>query len=182
MSAERWKDIPGYEGIYEASESGSIRSKPGKATYTDWHGRREWKTRELKPKICGRGDRRVTLWKDGQSKDFLVARLVAMTWVDGYAPELTVNHIDGDYSNNHRDNLEWVTLGENVRKGFEAGLFAGIEKPVCLERIEGGGKLHFRSLSSADRFLGRSGGYVHNCIRKGRNVRDEYGCQYRVVG
>lgn len=88
---EQWKSIPGYEGIYEASTFGRIRTSANKLTYTERHGYRHWKQRIL----SGRGDNyktgyRVVLWKDGCPKEFLVSRLVAMTWVDGYKEELTV--------------------------------------------------------------------------------------------
>ena len=125
-----WKDIPGFEGIYQASNTGSIRTKPGKVTSNKRYARREWKTRVLKVKYPQRRrkDARVTLWKDGKESDHLVSRLVAMTWVDGYAPGLTVNHIDGNPENNAIENLEWLSLADNVRKGFETGLFAKCQK------------------------------------------------------
>lgn len=47
---EDWKDIPGYEGIYQASNEGRIRSAPDKTTYTERHGVRHWKSRILKQK------------------------------------------------------------------------------------------------------------------------------------
>lgn len=92
-----WKDVPGYEGIYQASNFGEIRTVEGKTTHSKRHGKRVWKSRVLK----GRGDnlipgRRVSLWKNGKPKDFLVARLVATTFL-GVPPEgFTVNHKDGN--------------------------------------------------------------------------------------
>lgn len=58
----------------------------------------------------------------------LVSRLVAMAWVDGYEPTLTVNHIDGNPSNNTPENLEWVTIGENVKKASEKGFLKSAVK------------------------------------------------------
>lgn len=89
----------------------------------------------LKPKYENRyrseqkKDARVNLWKGGKEHTFLVSRLVAMTWCDGYEDGLTVNHIDGNPMNNRVDNLEWMTHRDNVRQAFEDGLI-GIEKPV----------------------------------------------------
>ena len=51
----------------------------------------------------------MSLWKDGKEKDWLVARLVAMTWIDGYREGLTVNHKDRNRFNNNVDNLEWLS-------------------------------------------------------------------------
>lgn len=133
---ERWKDIPGYEGIYQASDTGLIRTKPGKTTYTERHGVRHWKTRVLKPKHqmrkghTGKRDARVNLWKDGKEKTWLVSRLVALTWCDGYADRMTVNHIDGNPENNVCSNLEWVTHTENIRKGWADGLYDGLKTKI----------------------------------------------------
>ena len=163
-----WKDIPGFEGIYQASNTGSIRTKPGKVTSNRRYAHREWKTRVLKVKYLKgrRKDARVTLWRDGKESDHLVSRLVAMTWVDGYAPGLTVNHIDGNPENNATDNLEWVSIGDNIRKGYETGLFSKCQKPITL--IGETACIKFDSMAQASRFLGRKNGYIHNCIKTGR--------------
>ena len=137
---ETWKDIPGFEGLYQASNTGLIRSAPGKVTSSKRFSHRVWKTRILKHKFPlqrKRKDPRVTLWKDGKCKDYLVSRLVAMTWVEGYEPFLTVNHIDGNPQNNNSMNLEWVTLSENIKKGYETGLFASVQEPIMLKSAEG---------------------------------------------
>ena len=177
-----WKDIPGFEGIYQASNTGSIRTKPGKVTSNKRYARREWKTRVLKVKYLKgrRRDARVTLWKDGKESDHLVSRLVAMAWVDGYAPGLTVNHIDGNPENNAESNLEWLPLSDNIRKGFEDGLFAKCQKPITL--IGEIGSIKFDSLAQASRFLGRNNGYIHNCIRVGKKATSADGDVYLVMG
>lgn len=108
--SENWKAIPGYEGLYEASTLGRIRTAEGKTTSSRRFFKRVWKQRILK----GRGSNprigyRVSLWKDGKEKDWLVARLVAMTWIDGYCEGMTVNHKDRNRFNNNIDNLEWLS-------------------------------------------------------------------------
>ena len=80
LSNEVWKDIPGYEDIYQASNYGRIRSSEGKTTYSRKHGVRHWKSRVLKLKVDNQFSKRVSLWKDGKQKDFLVHRLVAATF------------------------------------------------------------------------------------------------------
>lgn len=88
---EEWKSIPGYEMLYEASSEGRIRTCEGKVTSSARSPHRVWKQRVLKPKIStsprGRKDYRVTLWKEGHEKDWLVARLVAMAFCDGYSDD-----------------------------------------------------------------------------------------------
>lgn len=52
-----------------------------------------------------------------------MARLVAMTWCEGYKEGLTVNHINGNPMDNRAENLEWITRAENIRHGFKVGLY-----------------------------------------------------------
>ena len=178
---EQWRDIPGFEGLYQASNTGLIRSAPGKVTSSKRFSHRVWKTRVLKHKYKnanGRRDAAVTLWKDGKCKDYLVSRLVAMTWVEGYEPGLTVNHIDGNPQNNNCSNLEWITLSENIRKGFADGLFANCQHPIHLVCDEC--TLVFESMAAASRFLGRNSGYVSNTLKVNRPITAADGKQYTI--
>ena len=63
------------------------------------------------------------MWKNGIVKDWLVARLVAITFL-GYpvGDNNTVNHINGNRLDNRLDNIEWLSIGDNVRHAFETGL------------------------------------------------------------
>ena len=127
---EIWKDIPNYEGIYQASTFGNIRTVDNKVTYSAKHGERHWKSRILK----GRGNnvitgKRVNLWKDKKGKDWLVARLIAMTFLGEPKERMTVKHIDGNRMNNKIENLEWLSLADNIRHGFNTGLYK-TQKPI----------------------------------------------------
>lgn len=161
LTEELWQDIPGYEGIYQASNLGQIRTAPGKVTNSVRHGIREWNVRILK----GRGDnqrtgKRVTLWRDKKPKDWLVARLVAMVWVTGYEECLTVNHINGDRMDNRASNLEWLTLADNIRHGFNTGLYSSSQKPVIVKNTVTQEEIFFRSRTCAGKFLGKG----HSCV------------------
>ena len=177
---ERWRPIPGFEGIYDASDLGRIRSAPGKTTSNARCDRRVWQTRILKPKhLCTkkRRDERVTLWKDGVPKDYLVARLVAMAWHGVPEDGLTVNHINGNWRDNRPSNLEWVTLRENILHGHASGLYAAVRKQVTL--IDESGEAHaFPSMRGADAFLGRGIGYTSNAIRAGFRISSAHGDHY----
>lgn len=179
---ELWRDIPNYEGLYQASTKGRIRTCEGKTTITERHGVRHWKQRILKPKIAtaqgNRGDQRVTLWKDGKSKDHLVARLVALTWVEGFAPNMTVNHIDGDYKNNNIDNLEWLTLSDNIRHGFESGLYPS--KKVKVINNATGEETIYRSMAECDRAIGKYNGYISERFKNNKTTNEAY--TFELVG
>lgn len=179
---EKWLPIPNYEGIYEASNYGRIRTAEGKTTYDTRHGFRIWKQRVLRLKITtnkyGRKDARVNLWKDGVVKTYLVARLVAMTWCSGFSSSLTVNHKDGNSLNNNSDNLEWITLSKNILHAFDNELVKSQQK---LSLISDKDKYSFKSMSEASRFLDKSTGYISDCIKKNRCARDCYGNKYQIV-
>lgn len=177
-----WKDIPGYEGVYQASNYGEIRTVEGKTTFSRLHGKRTWKSRVLK----GRGDnpitgKRVMLYKDGKPKGFLVARLVAGTFL-GVPPEgFTVNHKDGNRLNNRLDNLEWLSLGDNIRHGFNTGLYS-TQKPITIAHTEKNETIYFHSLSQLDRFLNRKCGYTSGRLKRNHStLNGSNGDCYRVL-
>lgn len=96
---EQWRDIPNYEGRYQVSSEGRVRNaRTG---------------RVLRPGLAYNGYYMVRLCKDGYARTQRVSRLVAQAFVPGFAPELQVNHINGDKTDNSADNLEWCTPSEN---------------------------------------------------------------------
>lgn len=181
---EEWKDIPGFEEIYEASNLGRIRSKEGKTTNSALHGECHWKQRILKQSYIKRKagenvDAKVTLWKDKKPHYYLVSRLIALSWITGYTKGMTVNHKDGNPLNNNANNLEWVSLHDNILHGFENGLYSN--QIACTLVSETGIAQQFRSCSQASLFLGRNPGYINLCIRKARKARDSQGRFYKIV-
>lgn len=120
---ELWKAIPGYDGIYEASNMGRIRSTNNGRKK---HIMKPCADRNRRCKGYDRRDYRVVLYKDRKPSSMRVARLVGMTWVDGYAPEMTVDHINGDSTDNRACNLQWLTRGDNIRKAFAEGRYTNV--------------------------------------------------------
>lgn len=176
---EFWKDIPNYEGLYQASTEGRIRTVEGKITSNALYSTRRWKSRVLK----GRGDnystgRRVSLWKDGKVKDWLVARLVAITFLGEPPKDFTVNHKDGNRLNNSIENLEWISLGDNIRHAFETGLMP-TQKAIAVEC--GSDIMRFRSYSQFDVFLKRHKGYTSNSLKANRPIRNINGVEYKII-
>lgn len=173
---ETWKDIPGYEGIYEASNAGKVRTKEGKTTYTERHGARVWKQRELKQKTDKLGYKRVSLWKDGKHKTWLVHRLVAITFIPNPEEHSIINHKDTKPGNNHVENLEWCDHLHNVRHAFKNHLHARCQRVILTDQHTGE-KHEFHSLAAANRFIGRSKGYLNKKLKKGLSKTDGYHIQ-----
>lgn len=115
--SELWKDINGYEGLYQISNKGKIR----KLRFINNICNKE-KIFELTPQIINSGYQKVMLYKNGEYKNALVHRLVAEAFVENPDNKKIVNHKDGDKTNNYADNLEWVTHGENMTHAYKNGL------------------------------------------------------------
>lgn len=171
---EIWKDIKGYEGIYEVSDIGRVRSKEGKTTYTDKHGTRTWQQRIMKQKISKDKCHRIILWKDGKSKTWLVHILVAIAFLgDRSEEEMFINHKDGNRSNNIIENLEWCTRLENNNHAFDNDLMNTNTK-VILEDKDTGEIIKFRSMTKASHFLGHKDAYISNLVKKNKYFTNKY--------
>lgn len=164
---EQWKDIPGYEGLYQASNYGQIRSLDniqhvmfrGKSVIKLKHG-----------KIIKQGKHRggyVLVWlsKNGSVRAHTVHRLVAETFLPNPDELPEINHIDGNKKNNAITNLEWVSRSENLNHAYKClGRKNGLErKIVCVET-----GVAFKSIQQAAEEYGITGGAIQHALC-GRN-------------
>lgn len=177
-----YKQIPGYERLYEAGDDGSIWSCEGKTTFRKLSDgsiqKRVWKRRKLKPKSEKRQrsahyDYRVNLWRNGTDKTLLVARLVAITFVPNPYYKPCVNHIDGNPANNRPYNLEWCTYAENNEHAFRTGLHKN-NKSVKVVSSRNGFTNEFYSMAQASKWLGFNEHYVSGLISRGITSVGEY--------
>lgn len=130
---EVWKGVKGYEGFYEVSNLGRVKSldrsyeiRPGVSITS--------KGKVLTPVVTKLGYLRVKLSVLGKVTTFFVHRLVAFSFLGGESEGLQVNHIDGNKRNNKSENLEWCTSQQNIKHAFYTGLSknkAGEEHPNC---------------------------------------------------
>ena len=101
---EIWKDIKGYEGYYQISSEGQVKSLIS--------------NKILIGDINNLGYKRVILYTPIK-KRFFIHRLVALHFCEGYAENLVVNHKDGNKQNNKAENLEWITHSQNDLHAFQ---------------------------------------------------------------
>ena len=182
-----WAYIPGYEGLYEASTDGRIRTVLGKTTHDKLRPKRVWKQRELKQskkyrhKSKKNYDYMVTLWKDNKPHKHLVARLIAATFCgNNLNTDLTVNHIDGNPLNNHSNNLEWISRADNIRYGFDNGQYTNACKKIKI-LSQTGNVLEFDSYVKCDNYLNQYKGYTsRNILLRKDILRSKNGEIYYV--
>ena len=149
---EIWKDIEGYEGLYQVSNLGNVANiKYGYRRY-------------LTPTMA-RDYLEVSLCKDGKRKHHTIHRLVAKAFCDGYEEGLVVNHIDEDKLNNTYTNLEWVSISYNSTYG------SAIEKRVATMLSNKGKRIYcieldmyFETQKEAARHFGCCNNYISFCL------------------
>jgi hypothetical protein len=122
-----WASVPGYEGFYEVSNYGDVRSLTRSVSYGR-HGRVTYQGRDIKQFVSGKY-LSVKLAKAGITKTVYVHELVLLAF-EGSRPQLLerceIRHLDGDRFNNNLSNLKYGTAKENAddRKRHRAGLIA----------------------------------------------------------
>lgn len=125
MLIEQWKAVVGYEGFYEVSDQGRVRSVDRfvKNNYGDGSQHRV-KRRGIVMKVRENryGYLYLVISKQGKPKTISVHRLVAMAFIGEITDGLEVNHIDGCKTNNRVENLEIVTHAENIHHAMRTGL------------------------------------------------------------
>lgn len=154
-----WADIVGYEGLYLVSDDGRVKSA---ATGND-----------LRQSVRN-GYKCVNLWRDNKYKTKKVHRLVAQAFVPNPSQKTQINHIDGNKANNHANNLEWCTAGENNKHAYDARL----RKPATANAISArrraviiDGANAYKSMTDAANALGVCVQCISNALAKGHKVK-----------
>ena len=117
---EIWKDIKGYEGLYQVSNLGRVKSLSiyRKNSVCEYYS----KEKILKPLKDKGGYLNVRLWKNKKGKTIKIHRLVACNFLENTENKRDVNHINGIKTDNGVENLEWCTCSENIKHAFDTGL------------------------------------------------------------
>lgn len=188
LCSGEWKPITGYEGIYEISREGLVRSVKRKV----WNGHAFVQTKErlLKPNIIQKGYLQVTLYSGKKRKCFQVHRLVASAFIENHDNLPQVNHINGNKQDNRAENLEWCDNSMNQLHAWESGLQvphycgggADKKKKVALLKDDGTVERVFESIRAASLFLGcpTPSNLSHMLNGKGK-LKSIYGRKLRFI-
>lgn len=153
IKVEEWRDIDGFEGCYQVSNIGRVKSlkrvvmrKDGKPLTVHERILKAYKNED--------GYLLVRLSGNGKERAASVHRFVAETFIPNPGNKPQVNHINEDKTNNCVNNLEWVTNIENVNHGtWNERRIASVQKQVTV--ISPGGEVsHIESISDAAKFMG----------------------------
>lgn len=158
---ENWKDVPGFEGRYQVSDLGRVKSLPFMQRYLLRNGKEAFRlTHEIirKQKTINSGYKTVSLWLDDVETTVLVHRLVAVAFVPGSGE--TVNHRNGVKTRNAATNLEWASYSENHRHAVEIGL------NTRAVRVAGPGGEVYPSIRYAARATGVGEKMIRNTWRR----------------
>lgn len=120
---ENWKDVVGYEGLYQVSSLGTVKSLDRVVSNHQGSGVRRGKIMSFTE--C-KGYHRVILTKNAKHKSPFVQRLVAEAFIPNPENKKEVNHLNGVKTDNRACNLEWVTPSENMKHAYDKGLKKGL--------------------------------------------------------
>ena len=129
MSTEIWKDIKDYEGLYQVSNLGRVRSLDRDTVFKDGRTRHFYGCIRSAGYNSSTGYKSVTLNKNGKKHSRDVHRLVAETFIQNPNNLQCVDHINGNKTDNRAENLRWCTQRENILYSIENGTF-DIEKRI----------------------------------------------------
>lgn len=146
LKSEVWRDISGYETLYQISNYGRVKSLGNSLARHE---------KILKQQLQRDGYTRVWLYKKGlKKKRFPVHRLVAKAFIPNPLEKEQVNHQNGDKQDNRLGNLNWMTHKENIAHAYETGLVKRNNNPVIATHLDSGEQRQFKSQTEASRELG----------------------------
>ena len=180
MKEEIWRDIAGYEGLYQISNMGRIKSL-GRTVPSKGGSKQYRKERILKTVTNTNGYWYVDLHNgNGKRKTFSIHRLVCEAFHPNPENKPCVNHIDENKANNAASNLEWCTYKENNNHGtHNARVAKALSKPVGQYTRDGELIKVWQSIMEVQRQLGFNNGYICKAVQGKRKT--VYGYVWKYV-
>ena len=173
--SEEWRDVVGYEGGYQVSSMGRVKSLERKDRFG-----RIVKERTLKPGVKGSGYLFVKLCAGGKTRMFYVHRLVCQSFHENPGNKPQVNHINEDKTDNRACNLEWCTRIENCNHGTAKERSAKKRsKPIGQFSLDGKPIKVWQSTMEAERQTGFSHEYI--CQSANGKYKQAYGFIWKYV-
>ena len=164
---EVWKDIPGYEGLYQASNLGRIKSLPKRKGKGAGYIKGE---EVLTASVEAYGYARVVLRKEGIRKKYQVHRLVAEAFIPNPERKQQVNHKNCNKADNRVENLEWCNSSENMAHAFKNGLVNLPTRKVEQYDLHGKFIKAFVSIAEAEKETNVRRGNIWSCCT-GKRVK-----------
>ena len=180
MKNEEWRDVKGYEGLYQVSSEGRVKSLERK--FIDKIGRERYvKECFLKPSADRGGYLRVGLCDGEKRKTFKVHRLVCEAFHENPDNKPQVNHINEIKTDNRASNLEWATARENSNFGSRnERLGKAQSKPVGQYTLDGDLVKAWQSVNEVQRQTGFSQGNIS--LAANGKYKQAYGFIWKYVG
>lgn len=186
---QEWKDIEGFEGLYQVSNLGNIKSL--ERTVIRKNGRPYFaKEKECRCHPDGSGYLMAFLSKDGKLSRFKVHRLVASAFIPNLGNKPQVNHKDGNKKNNSVENLEWVTNSENIAHAYRNGLKhcnikkireKAMKKAILKCDLNGNELERFESIKEASRKTKINSGNISSVAIKRKGFKTAGGYVWRFA-
>jgi hypothetical protein len=170
LEAEMWKDIAGYEGLYQISNFGNVKSLPKKKGCGIGYTQKE---RVLKAASNGQY-LFVVLRKDRKSKMHYVHRLVAQAFIANPNNKSDINHLNGKKTDNRVSNLEWATRQENIIHAYKNGLEKPHTRKILQYDKRGNLIKEWNSIKDAAAWLNKPRTNISHCCR-GNRYKSAYG-------
>ena len=166
MDNEIWKEIPGYEGLYQVSTCGRV------AMYERIYKNGVLYKARIKKLCLNDSGYYLTVLSDssGYKRNYRVSRLVALAFLPNPENKREVNHINGNPKDNRVDNLEWVTPSENIKHAYRTGLIS----------LRAGEKCKHAKLTNSDVLKIRE--LFNNSTLKYREISQMFNISMSVIG
>lgn len=174
---EIWKDISGYNGIYQVSNLGRIRSYTRKVIYPSGMPH-TYRGKIIEPERARTGYLRVSLSKNSVEKKYFVHRLVAGAFLDNPDNLPQVNHKDENPGNNNVENLEWCSVSYNINYGTRNAKLS--KRSRVVKQIDSSGHIVavYKSVMDLSQKTGFDFSAIYGCCRGSRKTYKGFRWEY----